>query len=29
MEYITDKIVNNKTVEVWQGANGTIYFINK
>jgi hypothetical protein len=29
MMYITDKVVDNKVVEVWMGANGTIYFVKK
>jgi hypothetical protein len=29
MEFITTKIVNGKEVEVWQGAKGTIYFVEK
>ena len=29
MEFITNKVVNNEIVEVWQGVNGTIYFIKK
>ena len=29
MEFITIKKTNGETVEVWQGVNGTIYFIKK
>lgn len=29
MEFITIKNVDGKMVEVWQGKNGTIYFVNK
>lgn len=29
MVFITEKNINGKTIEVWQGKNGTIYYINK